>query len=135
LTEYMEAASEPKGPRPEIFDAERDKAIFKRTFSILRRAAESDEATIGRKIFGAVDTKRQIRGQFAVYHYEGLALGIQPIIDRLNENDTEQMSRLGRLIFEIKIDPTLRNHTGGGKNTAPAFRDRIRFFGDRLSAV
>src|SRR5262249_26208241 len=63
LTEYMEAASEPTGPPPEIFDAERDKAIFKRTFSILRRAAESDEATIGRKVFGAVDTKRQIEGQ------------------------------------------------------------------------
>jgi len=32
---------------------------------------------LGVRIFGSVDMSGRIRGQFAVYHFEGLALGIQ----------------------------------------------------------
>ncbi|MGH8604083.1 MAG: hypothetical protein ACREXR_15325 [Gammaproteobacteria bacterium] len=130
----MEAASEPGGPQPEIFDTERDEEVFRKTFAVLRNAAQTNEA-VGQKVFGAVDSKGQIRGQFAVYHYEGLTLGIQKIIDQLNENDSKQMERLGERLLQIKVNPALRDFTGGGKNTAQAFRDRIKFFADELSLV
>lgn len=121
LTEYMESASEPTGPSADVWLPERDKSIFLRTFRVLRVAAGRQEDRVGRRIFGSVDTNGRIRGQFAVYHYEGLALGIQEFLDRLNPEDSEQMDRLGKALFEVKTNPILRNFTGGGKNTAQAY--------------
>ncbi|MGW2471867.1 DUF262 domain-containing protein [Streptomyces sp. NPDC001665] len=134
LTEYMEAASDPEGPAREVFDPEKDVANFAKTFKCLRIGAEKSP-DVGQRIFGAVDVRGRIRGQFAVYHFEGLAFGIQPFLDDLNPEDPDQMERLGEVIGRIKKNPEVRNHTGGGKNTGPAFRERVRFFTDQLSEV
>jgi hypothetical protein len=83
LTEYMEAASAPEGVDSEVFDPARDVATFEKTFSLLRAAAESVEEKLGKLLFGAVNTRGTIRGQFAIYHFEGIALGIQGVLDRL----------------------------------------------------
>jgi hypothetical protein len=128
LTEYMEAASDPDGPASDVFDPIRDVETFRKTFHVLWRAAESKPEELGRRIFGSVDTNGRIRGQFAVYHFEGLALGIQPVLERLNPEDDPQMARLGELILQIKTSPELRAFTGGGKNTASAYMDRIQHF-------
>ncbi|MGW1750977.1 DUF262 domain-containing protein [Streptomyces sp. NPDC002092] len=134
LTEYMEAASDPEGPAPEVFDPEKDVANFVKAFKCLRVGAEKADA-IGQRIFGAVDVRGNIRGQFAVYHFEGFALGIQGILNDLNPDDSEQMERLGEAISRIKKNPEVRNHTGGGKNTGPAFRQRVKFFSEQLREV
>jgi hypothetical protein len=127
LTEFMEDASDPDGVDPSVFDPARDAEIFRKTFRVLRRAAES-RPELGQRIFGSVDTGGRIRGQFAVYHYEGLTLGIQPLLGNLNPDDQTQMTRLGELVLQIKTSPALRAFTGGGKNTAPAYRQRIEHF-------
>lgn len=131
LTEYMENASDPDGAKPGVWDPIKDRAIFEKTFRALRLAAETDE-NVGGKVFGSVDGSGRIRGQFAVYHFEGLALGIQKILNRLDVNDKKQMRTLGRAIAGVKKNPKLRNFTGGGKNTAPQYRARVKFFADEL---
>lgn len=134
LTEYMEAASDPAGPDPAVWDPINDVATFTKTFKVLRAAAESDSRVLWR-VFGSVDSSRRIRGQFAVYHFEGFAFGIQGILDQLDPNDQDQMSRLGTAMFELKTNPALRNFTGGGKNTAPAYQARVKFFSEALAAA
>ncbi|WP_431042644.1 DUF262 domain-containing protein [Streptomyces sp. P1-3] len=135
LTEYMEAASAPEGVPASIFEERRDEADFRKTFKVLRAASATVEDEVGRRIFGSVDARGKTRGQFAVYHFEGFTLGIQDILDRLNPEDATQMERLGVRIREIKANPLLRNHTGGGKNTAAAYRARISFFADELAKI
>ncbi|MEW2467659.1 DUF262 domain-containing protein [Streptomyces sp. NPDC046994] len=135
LTEYMEAASAPEGVSEAVFDPDRDEADFLKTFRILRAAAETVDSEVGSRIFGSVDARGNIRGQFAVYHFEGFALGIQGLLDRLDPDDSEQMEALGRKILEIKKNPILRQHTGGGKNTASAYRARVDFFAAEISKI
>ncbi|MEV7592839.1 DUF262 domain-containing protein [Streptomyces sp. NPDC089922] len=133
LTEYMEAASAPEGVPATVFEAQRDTENFRKTFKVLRTAAATIEDEVGRRIFGSVDQRGKTRGQFAVYHFEGFTLGIQGILDQLDPEDAEQMRRLGVRIRDIKKNPLLRNHTGGGKNTAAAYRARISFFSTELA--
>ncbi len=134
LTTYMEEASDPTGIKPHFFDPEPDQARFELTFKVLRRAAESLSDDLGLRIFGAVRVGGSIMGQFAVYHFEGITLGVQDIIDRLDVDDPEQMKRLGKLILRIKKDSRLRNHTGGGKNTVAAYNNRVEFFRSRFAS-
>ncbi|KAB8190210.1 DUF262 domain-containing protein [Nonomuraea phyllanthi] len=135
LTEYMEAASGINGSEGVPFDFDQDVAAFEKTFSVLEAAAKSCEAELGSRIFGSVDTSGRIRGQFAVYHFEGITLGLQPILDRFNRDDPAQMERLGRKILNIKKSPEIRNFTGGGKNTYPAFKQRVSYFTQALSGI
>lgn len=135
LTEYMEAASSPEGVGADVFDKVSDVEAFHKTFKCLRLAAETKESEVGERVFGAVDNRGRIRGQFAVYHFEGFTLGMLPILDSLTPEDQSQMQRLGDAILAIKKNPDVRNHTGGGKNTAPAYKARIKFFTDQLKSA
>jgi len=134
LTEYMEAATDPADLAEPVFDPVGDVETFQKTFKVIRKAAESRTDQLGTRVFGAVGSNRNIRGQFAVYHFEGLSLGIQPILDRLDPSDEPQMGRLGDLIFQIKTSPDLRAFTGGGKNTALAYRQRVQHFNQKFLA-
>ncbi|MGW5876873.1 DUF262 domain-containing protein [Nocardiopsis terrae] len=135
LTDYMEAASAPEGVDASVFDRERDQEDFIKTFQVLRAAAESVSSEVGQKVFGSVNSNGSIRGQFAVYHFEGFTLGIQEILNRLNVRDESQMRILGKKVLEIKKDPNLRNHTGGGKNTVRAYKGRVEYFSARLAEI
>ncbi|WP_405753295.1 DUF262 domain-containing protein [Streptomyces sp. NBC_00012] len=135
LTEFMEAASAPEGVSDEIFNKERDEAAFLKTFEVLKNASETVPDEVGNRVFGSVSVAGKIRGQFAVYHFEGFALGLQSILDSMNPADGRQMARLGQRILEIKKDPRLRDHTGGGKNTASAYKARLEFFTSELSKI
>lgn len=134
LTEYMEAATDPAGLAEPVFDPIRDVETFNKTFKVIRQAAESRPDQLGTRVFGSVGSSGNIRGQFAVYHFEGLTLGIQSILDRLDPEDDAQMGRLGEMIIQIKTSPDLRAFTGGGKNTASAFRQRVDHFNQKFLA-
>jgi hypothetical protein len=134
LTDYMESATDSAGLPEPVFDPVKDVATFKKTFKVIRRAAEEKSDELGQRVFGSVTSSGNIRGQFAVYHFEGLALGIQGILDRLDPADVTQMARLGDLILQIKTSSDLRGFTGGGKNTAPAFRARVQYFAQQFQS-
>lgn len=132
LTEYMEAATDPAGLAEPVFDPVKDVETFRKTFQVIRKAAESRPDELGPRVFGSVTSSGTIRGQFAVYHFEGIALGMQFILGRLNPADDSQMARLGDLILGIKTSSDLRAFTGGGKNTANAYGQRIEHFSQKF---
>jgi hypothetical protein len=138
LTDYMEAVSDPSAPSDELrsvsFDYAAERATFEKTFRVLNLIAS--ETGLGARVFGSVTPNNRVaRGQFSVYHYEALTLGMQSVLDRVNPDDREQIQRLAAVVDEGKVEPDFIKHTGAGKNDPNPLRARIQFFAERFQAV
>ncbi|MCX4583825.1 DUF262 domain-containing protein [Streptomyces sp. NBC_01481] len=132
MTDYMEAVSDPTGA--ETFDYETEKATFEKTFDIIKKMA--DHLDIGPRIFGTVDARTgEPRWQFSVYHFEGIVLGLQKVLDRIDPEDTGQISFLAEVVRKGKSDPSFRAATGGGKNDRISLRTRVGFFADGFTGA
>lgn len=125
LTEYMEAVSDPEHAEP--FDYSREKQVFAKTFRILK-------LTLGDNSFSRANSNlTTLVRAFGIYHYEAFTMGIQAVIDRINENDPEQIGKLTDLLTQIKLDRAFVGlTTGGGKNSPGPLNDRIAFVEKRL---
>ncbi|MGI5162158.1 DUF262 domain-containing protein [Microbispora sp. CA-102843] len=132
LTDFMEEVSDPSHPRE--FDYIHERAVFEKTFSILRAIAE--KLDIGSKIFGTTTPQSpEPRGQFSVYHYEGLVIGIQAVVDFVDIGNDDQILRLAEVVRVGKADRDFLKHGGGGKNYRNPLRARIQYFADRFKEV
>jgi hypothetical protein len=132
LTDYMEEVSDPLSPA--TFDYSKERIVFEKTFLTLRLVAE--KLGIGSKVFGTINPRTsEPRGQFSVYHYEGLCLGIQSVIDKVNVEDSEHIDRLASIVRDGKADREFLRHGGAGKNYRNPLRARITYFADRFSEV
>ncbi|MEO1060560.1 MAG: DUF262 domain-containing protein [Actinomycetota bacterium] len=126
LTEFMEDVSDPESDRLP-FDYTAERSTFEKTFSVL--SAIADHLGIGERIFGSVVQGQQDpRGQFSVYHYEGLTLGLQPILGQIDLDDDAMIARLAHVVGEGKADTEFIKHTGAGKNDPNPLRERISYF-------
>ncbi|MFC5752998.1 DUF262 domain-containing protein [Actinomadura rugatobispora] len=132
LTEYMEDVSDPDSETS--FEYSKERIVFEKTFLVLRLI--SDKLEIDSKIFGTVNPATgEPRGQFSVYHYEGITLGLQAVIDKVNVEDDEQIGRLAAVVKTGKADRDFLKHGGGGKNYRNPLLARIMYFSDRFSEV
>jgi hypothetical protein len=127
LTEYMEEVSDPK--KETTFDFAAEKAVFLKTFLILARFDQI--LKLESRIFGSVTSGSvTVRGQFSVYHFEGLSLGLQSVLDRIDPQNTEQMESLAQVALQGKTDPAFLVHTGSGKNDRVPYLARVKYFTD-----
>lgn len=125
LTEYMEAVSDPENSEVN-FNYDEEEEIFKRTFSILNRS-------LGEHIFSATNNKGTFVSRFLIYHFEAFCIGIQSYLDKIDENNLDQMRKLANLFTEIKNHAEFRKiTTGGGKNYAKPLTERISFVHEKL---
>jgi uncharacterized protein with ParB-like and HNH nuclease domain len=127
LTDYMESVSDTELGRNINFNYLLEQSVFEKTFKVLA-------ISIGEHSFGYTNKSRNnlIRG-FGIYHYEAFTIGLQCILDKLNESDTEQMLLLQNVIRQIKLDPAFINlTTGGGKNSRGQMNARIDFVENKL---
>jgi hypothetical protein len=131
LTDYMEAVSDPEEPTE--FDYLTERSAFEKTFFVLRRI--SDILGIESKIFGTVSVSGEPRGQFSVYHYEGLTLGLQGVLDRIDASDDAQLRRLAEAVRLGKADREFLKHCGAGKNYLNPMRARVNYFKERFTAA
>jgi Protein of unknown function DUF262 len=132
LTDYMETVSDPGADAQ--FNYTEERAIFDKTFHVLRMIAES--LGIGSRIFGTVaGPNGEPRGQFSVYHYEGLVLGLQAVIDRVDPSNAEQISALANIVNTGKGDPAFLTHTGAGKNQRGSLTERMNYFASRFEVA
>ncbi|WP_238006151.1 DUF262 domain-containing protein [Dactylosporangium sp. AC04546] len=130
LTTYMEEVSDPDDGLP--FDYETEEETFRRTFLVLRRIA--DHLSIGSRVFGTMGSGEP-KSQFSVYHYEGLVLGLQSVVSRVNPDDSEQIAALASVVKTGKSDRDFLKHCGAGKNYRNPMRERVRYFGTRFEAA
>ena len=132
LTEYMESVSDPATDVGLDYSAER--AIFERTFRVLRLISE--HLQIESRIFGTVvGSNPDPRGQFSVYHYEGLVLGLQRVIEQVDATSAEHIAALSEVVRVGKADAAFLQHTGAGKNQRSSLQERMNYFGTRFEAA
>ncbi len=126
LTTYMERVSDPDDEL--TFDYEAEKAVFSKTFQLLN-------GTWGGRVFARPkpSDENDLSQSFAVYHYESLTLGIQPVLDRIDADKPEHVARLKQAILQIKQAPQFVTlTTGGGKNSPGQMKARIDFVTNSL---
>ncbi|GHD68793.1 hypothetical protein GCM10010317_073690 [Streptomyces mirabilis] len=128
LTGYMEAVSDPASHQRFDFDSEREN--FQKTFAAIRRLG--DILDYGPKVLGTVSTAGVPRRQFSVFHFEGIALGLQRVIDSVNLDDDVSMTRLSEVVRTGKGDRRFLDATGGGKNDRISLATRIGYFAERF---
>lgn len=130
LTDYMEEVSDPESESS--FDYEEEEKVFLKTFAILDKIASRLE--MGGRIFGSVVRGgSEPRGQFSVYHFEGITMGLQEVLSKTNEMDSSHIAALAEAVEEGKTDPAFIDYTGPGKNDANPLRGRINYFADKFS--
>lgn len=130
LTEYMERVSDQGHKQPIAFEFDAEKKIFEKTFLIFQKS-------LGDRAFNRLNAKQtDFVDAFGIYHYESLTLGIQPILQDLDPENTVQMTRLGDAIMLLKREPEFILMTkGGGKNSSGLLKKRITFTANKLAAV
>ncbi len=129
LTDYLERVSDPKRTCSFNFEAERQ--VFEKTFLVFQ--AIDSALNLGGRVFGSVLQGQQgPRGQFSVYHFEGLVLGLQSVLERVDAANPEHISKLADIVRSGKADPVFIAATGAGKNDPNPLRDRVQYFARRF---
>ena len=128
LTDYLEDVSD--STVDILFDYEVEKDVFEKTFLVIRKIAEYLD--YGSKIFGTMTVGGQPKAQFSVYHYEGIVLGLQSVINAVDPEDPDAVRLLAEVVRTGKADKEFLKATGGGKNERNALRARIEYFSERF---
>ncbi|MGW3026340.1 GmrSD restriction endonuclease domain-containing protein [Streptomyces sp. NPDC001221] len=129
LTDYMEAVSDPSGLVQ--FDFAHEREVFEKTFEVLHKVGEA--TGFGPRIMGTVSKKGDPRWQFSVYHFEGIALGLQRVIDQIDPSNGDHITSLASVVKKGKSDPEFLQATGGGKNDRISLQVRVGYFSDRFA--
>lgn len=128
MTDYMEAVSDVDNTAVQ-FDYDKEKAVFEKTFSVLRK-------TLGDKAFSKKNERGNFISAFLSYHYEAFALGIQPYLDQLDPSDSLVMKKLKAAFNNVKDSNEFKTlTTGGGKNFPGPLADRIGYVEKEVGAA
>ena len=102
------------------FDYDDNQSSFEKTFNILNQ-------TWGDRIFGRLNKSNDdLQSNFGVYHFESITLGLQSILNKVNENEPEHINKIKKIILALKQDEEFKKRTtGGGKNSSGQFKARI----------
>jgi hypothetical protein len=131
MTNYMEYVSDPSSEG--VFDYGTERTTFVETFALLHKIA--DKLGIGGRIFGTVTNSGAPRSQFSVYHYEGIVLGIQPVLGHVDVDDVGAIDALAEVVIKGKADKEFLANCGAGKNYRNPMNARVEFFARRFQAV
>jgi hypothetical protein len=125
LTEYMEDVAD--SAKPETFDYVAEEEIFRKTFKLLRSALGAYSFAFAKK------DRSGLSGGFSTYHFEGVTIGLQSVIHKINPDDDAAVGKLRVALEKIKLDPAfIKITTGGGKNSPGLLAQRIKFVADAL---
>jgi hypothetical protein len=115
MTEFMEKVA----MQTITFDYAFEEIVFKKSFDVLAR-------TLGDKAFSGFGPTGKPNAKLLSYHYEAFTLGIQPHLDRIDPNNSDQLERLRAAMDQVKRDQDfISRTTGGGKNYAKPLAERV----------
>ncbi|HCG8432189.1 TPA: DUF262 domain-containing protein [Vibrio parahaemolyticus] len=125
MTEYMEAVSDDE-VTDTTFDYPSEAKNFNKTFKVLNKV-------MGDKVFGRWG-KNGAQSNFAVYQFESICIGIQPIIKQIDPDNPSHIDLVKTTLQALKQDDDfIRQTTGGGKNSKGSLRKRIEIVADKFS--
>lgn len=104
-----------------MFDYEGERENFKKTFDVLAASTAERSFTFPNK------TLKELTTGFSAYHFEGVSLAIQSILDKLNPDNSAQMELLKNALTAVRLSPEFFDvSSGGGKNTRNKLDERVR---------
>ena len=127
LTEYMEKVSDPEKQK-EPFKYDEEETVFNKTFCVLNKV-------LGGKVFGRAGNN-DIQSNFSVYHFEGITIGLQSILDQINPENENHIEKIKSKLIEIKKSTDfIAVTTGGGKNSIGPLARRVNIVVENLSEI
>jgi Protein of unknown function DUF262 len=112
------------------FSFEVEKEIFRKTFDVLSASTGELSFTYPNKASSALT-----RG-FSVYHFEGVTLGLQKLLQKMDHKNQSQMALLKRALEHARLSDQFREvSSGGGRNSPGPLRTRINIIEEAVSKV
>ncbi len=118
LTKYLEDIT--TGQRE--FDYEAEKIIFENTFRFINENWQENA-------FAGKSPKNNYKNEFILYLFDGIAISIASVIDKINE---ENRNRIVDKIEEIKFGEEIQSYKTGSVN---GINTRIRLFKEGMEEV
>jgi hypothetical protein len=113
-----------------VFDYPRENEMFAKTFRILDASTGDISFTFPNK------TGSDLTKGFSAYHFEGVTLGLQPHLSKLNPDDKEQMGRLREALRTVRLSAAFKDvSSGGGRNSPGPLNKRVSLIADGVAAV
>jgi hypothetical protein len=114
--------------KAEVFNYVEEEAIFRKTFTILRKSLGAYSFAFAKK------DRSGLSGGFSTYHYEAITVGLQESLAKIDPDDDNTIARVRSCLERVKLDPEfIRITTGGGKNSPGPLNNRINFVAGKLN--
>lgn len=117
-------------PPNSVFDFAKEEMVFRKTFRVLSASTGELSFTFPNKS-GSDLTKG-----FSAYHYEGVTLGLQPNLEKLNSEDPSQMEKLKLALKKARLTKDFKDvSSGGGRNSPGPLNRRIELIEAAVATV
>jgi hypothetical protein len=129
IDDFAKGVSDPKSRAVE-FDFDEQRADFLRTFNVLARSTADKSFTFPNK-----DRTELTRG-FSALHFEGVTLGLQSHLAKLDPADRRQMTHLARALEKARLSEDFRKvSAGGGRNSPGLLKRRVEIIESAVGAI
>ncbi|MCI8283771.1 MAG: DUF262 domain-containing protein [Firmicutes bacterium] len=119
LTRYLEKITIEEGQ----FDYKKEKNVFEQTFKFIN-------ANWGEEAFAGKRTNGTIRNEFVLYYFDGIAVSIASLIERVMECDCNE--KIVEAVDKIKAGAEIQSYKTGSVNRV---RGRIKLFTEGVEKV
>ncbi len=117
-------------PEATPFDFTKEEEIFVKTFRILAVSTGEFSFTFPNK------TGSELSRGFSAYHFEGVTLGLQASLDKLNPMDVGQMQNLKEALRLARLSQDFRDvSSGGGRNSPGPLNKRISIIENAVAKI
>lgn len=112
------------------FDVANERQIFESTFKILAKSTGEYSFTFPNK------SRTELTRGFSAYHFEGVTLGLQDHLSRLDPEDEKQMGLLAVTLRTARLSDAFYGvSSGGGKNSPGPLNSRISIIRDAVASI
>jgi hypothetical protein len=114
----------------ELFDFSAEEAIFLKTFQVLAASTGDVSFTFPNK------AGLQLTKGFSAYHFEGVTLGLQARLSKLNAGDPAQMLSLREALKSVRLGKPFKDvSSGGGRNSPGPLTKRIELIESAVATI
>lgn len=123
VTEYLTRYLEKMTTDEEVFDFEKERENFKKTFDFLNQH-------FGEEVFSGKTLNGTIKNEFIVYYFDGITIPVANMIDRINASDCKE--EIKKCINDIKFGDEIKSYRTGSLN---GIKTRIKLFTEGIEKI
>jgi len=127
---FVEGIAQRDGAEVIGFDYDNEKGIFLKTFEVLAASTAEQSFTFPNK------TGNALTKGFSAYHYEGVTIGLQASLHRLDPANVAQMEQVKSALEGVRLSNDFRVvSAGGGKNSPGPLGTRISLVEKAIASI